>query len=168
MCKDSPLCADMKVELMYSVVELSVNKAAFDCRSLENPCYFFFLVSNDPKYLHEKHLWKVCDVFGINLKKNFTFLCLDWGTWLKDKTVFTKMLPNTAREPCSYSSNAFPKTVFQRITEIPSWSEYLKEFCSDIERFFVGNLLFLVSAITWKRTLTDISWSSPSPQSTSV
>lgn len=29
LCKD-PLCADMEVELMYSSVELSVNKAVFD------------------------------------------------------------------------------------------------------------------------------------------
>lgn len=44
-CKDSPLCADMKVELMYSVVELSVNKAVFDCGSLEKPRLCFVLFS---------------------------------------------------------------------------------------------------------------------------
>lgn len=29
-CIKTPLCADMEVELMYSFVELSVNKAVFD------------------------------------------------------------------------------------------------------------------------------------------
>lgn len=34
----------MKVELMYSFVELSVNKAVSDLASLEKPCYMFFWV----------------------------------------------------------------------------------------------------------------------------